>query len=376
MIFAFWRRFLVVRSIVICGHASYNKAYFGNCGKGLVFVLSIFLYAFHAVAPVLLLALFGYVLKRKGVLSLDFLKTANSFAFRYCLSIQLFYNVYSISDLGDIPWGLVLFSIVFVLVMFVVGMLGSRAVTADIRQRGVLAQCPFRSNVAIIGLSITSALGNEKAVAISSILIAVTVMLYNTLAVICLTVYSEENLSHHLSIWSLLHRITQNPLIRGIAAGMLCLVIRSFLPRTSDGNLVFSLSGSLPAVYTTIQNIAKMASPLMIIILGGEFSFSAVHNLRKQIFAGVFSRLILSPVVGYILIYILSSVLGLFYAGPAEYAAMVGILASPVAASSAVMAEEMGADEILAGQIVVWSSLFSTVTIFLIIVVLRSLALL
>lgn len=339
-------------------------------------MLSIFLYAFHAVAPVLLLALFGYVLKQKGVLKSDFLKTANSLAFRYCLSIQLFYNVYNISDLGDIPWGLVLFSIVFVLAMFVFGMLGSRLVTKDIRQRGVLAQCPFRSNVAIIGLSITSALGNETAVAISSILIAVTVMLYNILAVICLTVYSEENLSHHLNVWSLLHRITQNPLIRGIAAGMLCLIIRSFLPRTSDGELVFSLSGSLPAVYTAIQNIAKMASPLMIIILGGEFSFSAVRALRKQIFVGVFSRLILSPAFGYLLIYLLSSVCGLFSAGPAEYAAMVGILASPVAASSAVMAGEMGADETLAGQIVVWSSLFSMVTIFLIIVILRSLLLL
>lgn len=339
-------------------------------------MLSIFWYAFNAVAPVLLLALFGYVLRQKGVLQPDFLKAGNKFAFRYCLSIQLFYNVYNTSDLGKIPWGLVLFAVVFVLAMFAVGMLGSRVITKDIRQRGVLAQCPFRSNVAIIGLSITSALGNQEAIAISSILIAVTVLLYNTLAVICLTVYSEENLKHHLNFWDMLVRITQNPLIRGIAAGLICLVIRSFIPRTADGELVFSISGSLPALYTAIQNISRMASPLMLIILGGEFSFSAVNALRKQIFAGVFSRLVVVPVLGYTLIYLCSSVWGIFHAGPAEYAAMVGILASPVAASTVVMANEMGADETLAGQIVVWSSLFSSFTIFLIIVVLRSLALL
>jgi predicted permease len=54
----------------------------------------------------------------------------------------------------------------------------------------------------------------------------------------------------------------------------------------------------------------------------------------------------------------------------------VALFGSPVAVSSAVMAGEMGNDDQLASQYVVWTSLGSMVTVFLMVVGLKSIGLL
>ena len=59
-----------------------------------------------------------------------------------------------------------------------------------------------------------------------------------------------------------------------------------------------------------------------------------------------------------------------------EFPALVALFGSPVAVSSAVMAGSMGADEQLATQLVVWTSLFSIVTIFSEVCILMSMGLL
>ena len=70
-----------------------------------------------------------------------------------------------------------------------------------------------------------------------------------------------------------------------------------------------------------------------------------------------------------------SSVLHLFETTPTMYQGLVGILAAPCAISSAVMASEMGGDDQLAGQLVVWSTLCAIFTLFALIFSLRSLCL-
>jgi hypothetical protein len=58
--------------------------------------------------------------------------------------------------------------------------------------------------------------------------------------------------------------------------------------------------------------------------------------------------------------------------GGAAYAAAVALFATPAAVVSAVIAKEMGGDDNLAGQIVVWSTLFSIPSMIIIIVILRT----
>ena len=53
------------------------------------------------------------------------------------------------------------------------------------------------------------------------------------------------------------------------------------------------------------------------------------------------------------------------------YPALVALFGSPVAVVSAVTAQEMGSDGVLAGQLVVWTSVLSIFTLFFFVLVLR-----
>jgi predicted permease len=84
--------------------------------------------------------------------------------------------------------------------------------------------------------------------------------------------------------------------------------------------------------------------------------------------------LLLAPALGIGGAFLMNE-LGLIHCGPAEYPALVALFASPVAVSSAIMATEMKNDEQLATQLVVWTTLLSSVTVFAISCILMALGL-
>ena len=100
--------------------------------------------------------------------------------------------------------------------------------------------------------------------------------------------------------------------------------------------------------------------------------YSAVKGLFKEIAATTVFRLLIAPVIGLGTAIALTRA-GILHCGLNEYPAMVALFGSPAAVASAIMATEMGGDEQLATQIVVWTSLLSIVTLFLIICVMMAL---
>ena len=119
-----------------------------------------------------------------------------------------------------------------------------------------------------------------------------------------------------------------------------------------------------------------MCSPFALIVLGARTDFSAVKSLASYITTGVILRLIIAPLIGIGGAYLLSSHTGLLTVAPSDYPGLIALFGSPVAAASAVMVSEIGGDDQLATQLVVWTSVFSMITIFLTVFTLKSFALL
>lgn len=336
-------------------------------------MFDIFMYAINAVLPIILLIVLGYLLKRSGFLDDNFIRRGNKLVFRVALPALLFYNVYNVSDLGAINWHTVWFSMGAVLLLFLIGLLIAALFVEDKRRKGVVLQCVFRSNYAIIGLPLAEALGGPEGVALVAVLSAFVVPIFNVLAVISLSIFTGEG--GHISVKSILKKIVTNPLIIGVAAGLAALFIRSLLPSGADGQPVFLVSRDLKFLYKAIESVSRLASPLALIVLGGQFVFSAAGKMLKELIIGTAWRTVLSPAVG-IGLAILLTKLGIMNFGNAEFTVFVALFGTPVAVSSAVMAGEMGCDEQLAGQFVVWTCICSVFTIFAIVFVLRLLGLL
>ncbi len=318
-------------------------------------MIDVFKYAANAVLPIVLLIALGYFLKQRGFYDDDFLKTANKFGFKVALPTLLFFNVYQIESIASINWKSVIFAVLVIILFFSIGLIIVLFSCKDDRQKGVLLQSAFRSNFAIIGIPLSQALGGDETLAIVSVLSAFSIALFNVLAVISLTVFVKDENNKKPDFKSILLKICKNPLIIGISLGLICLALRSVNPD-------FTIKNQLPFLYSAINTLSKMASPLMLVVLGGQFSFNSIKGLKNQIVLGTVMRIIIAPVIGIGMALIFKEKLGF---GMSDFAAYLALFGSPIAVSSAVMASEMNNDYKLAGQLIVWTSIGSVFTLFI-----------
>ena len=129
-------------------------------------------------------------------------------------------------------------------------------------------------------------------------------------------------------------------------------------------------------MYKTLGNLKSIASPLALIVLGGQCEFSAVKGVKKEIIVSTLIRIVASPLIAVVVAVVLSRCFHVLRCDNAELATMIGLFGSPVSVSSAVVAAAMDNDEQLAAQLVVWTSIGSAITIFLAVCILMSTGLL
>lgn len=305
--------------------------------------------------PIVLMVALGYLLKRIGFMPADFSKKANTLVFRVCLPAMLFLNVYKIENIGDVSMGYAVYAVAVVFVVFAVSIPLVMSVTSDGGRRGALLQASFRSNFALIGIPLAQSLFGDEGVAVAALLSAVTIPIFNTLAVISLTVFSKDG--NKVSVKKVLHGIVTNPLIISVLAGCLALGIRVIFTKIG---LSFRLSDITP-LYTALGYLSNMATPLSLLVLGAQFEFSAVSHLKREIIYGTLVRVMIVPIIGLggAYLFFRDSFTG------AHFASLVALFATPVAVSSVPMAQEMKSDVVLAGQLVVFTTIASAFSVAL-----------
>lgn len=311
-----------------------------------------FIFAINAVLPLFLLVILGYVIKRIGLVTDEWLTIANRFSFKVTFSVLIFYNIYtSDTKVNDIDIKIILFAVVSVLAIVAICFIIVPFLVKDHFKTGVVIQGIFRSNYLLFGIPLVFNMFGESAKAITSILMAVIIPLFNVLAVITLSIYNKNN-NKKINFNKLVISLITNPLIIGCIVGFAFKLFINTLPK---------------GILDTASSISDLAVPFALIILGGQFKFSGFLKNLSLVIKTVAVKLILVPVV-------LLSLAVLLGFRDVELACLISLFCSPTAVSSSIMAYSMDCDGDLAGQIVVFGTLFSIVTIFLAIFILKSLS--
>lgn len=301
----------------------------------------------NAVLPMCLVMALGYGTRRLGWLRREEISTINKIASRIFLPCLLYYNIYCSDLSGSFDPLLMTYAVGGVLLTFGLA-LGYTLLTEKLpERRGVLIQGMFRSNYVIMGIPVATALLGADQLGTVSILIAVIVPLFNMLAVVVLEVFRGQK-PKPLHI---LGQIAKNPLVIGSVLGILTLVAGIRLPHILE---------------QTIQSVSAIASPLQLFLLGAFFQFSGLKTYRRELVTVSIAKLIVSPG----LFLGLGALLG--FRGVA-FVSLIGIFASPTAVNSFTMAQQMGGDAELAGDIVVTTSAASILTMFFWIFLFKSL---
>ena len=315
-----------------------------------------FIFAINAVSPLIIMALIGYTLKRCGIISDDVSKTLNKIVFKVFLPCNLFISVYRIESLSGFDFACAGYAAILIIATFLLAIPLVLLITKANARRGVVLQAVFRSNNALIGIPLATSICGAEGAAMAAVISAVAIPVFNILAVISLSIFSEDK---GKGVWKNVKRILlgiiKNPLIESVALGFVVLGIRAIFV----GNGIEWRLTEITPLFSVLESLSVVATPLALLALGAQFKFSAIGKMKRELIFSITARTIVVPAIALIITYFL------FNYDSARFAALLSLLATPVAVSSVPMAQEMGGDYELAGQIAIWSTAVSGITIFL-----------
>ena len=303
--------------------------------------------SFNVVLPLFICIALGYFLRRINMYDEATLKKLNKLCFKVFLPIYLFNNVYT-TDLADAFDGkLIAFAFIAIIALFGVLMVLIPKLEKEDAKRGVIIQGIFRSNFALFGLPVAISLCGDEKAGPTSLLVGIIVPVFNVLAVITLETFRGGK----PSIKKIARGIVTNPLIIASLLGILFNLLKIDLPY---------------AVEKSVTDLGRVATPLSLVALGGDFKFGKIRGYLKQLLITVAGKLVISPLI----MITLGILLGLRNEMLVPILIMFG---APTAVSSYPMAQQMEGDGELAGEIVVFTSGFAIFTIFVWIFVLKQL---
>ena len=282
--------------------------------------------SFQVVLPLFLNIALGYFLRCIGLIEEATQKSMNRLCFRVFLPIYLFSSVYSTNLTAVFDPGLIAFAVGGVVAVFLIMMLLIPRIEADNAKRGVMVQAVFRSNFVLFGLPVVTSLCGEDHIGPTSLLIGFVVPVFNVLAVVCLEYFRGGK----PDVRKMLRGIASNPLI--------------------------------------IASVLGIAMNLPLVVLGAGFQFGSIRGSTRQLALCIPLKLVVVPLV----MLTLGTLLG--YRGD-TLVPILAIFGAPIAVSSYTMAEQMDGDGTLAASLVVLTTAFSILTMFLFIFALKQLGL-
>ncbi|MDO5391913.1 MAG: AEC family transporter [Eubacteriales bacterium] len=295
--------------------------------------------AVNAVVPFCIYIAFGLFTRSIGLVAEDFTKQLNQMVFRAFFPIMMFYNLYSMDLSQKFDGKLVLTGIGSLFVLIALLCLIVPLIVKENSRCGVMIQAIYRSNFVLFAIPLTESVFGSEGVALASMMVAIVVPIYNVVAVIVLE-YFRGGVP---KIGQLAKNVLSNPMIMGAIVGL----------------VFFGLHMHLPAcVEKPVKAFSDLSTPLALFVLGSTLHFSSIRKNLKYLVSALGLKLVIIPSIIMVLAVKLQF-------RPVECFVLFAMFATPVAAASYPMAQNMGGDGELAGELVVTSTVVSVFTIFL-----------
>ncbi len=306
-------------------------------------MLDSIIYSINNIMPMFVIVVFGAILGRIKFLNDGFLAVCDKLVFKITLPCMLFVEIVSAQTVGFNP-KLIAYCITAVIVCLLLACLIVPLFIKDNAKRGAFIQGAYRSNAAIIGLTLAENLFPETGTATMSMVMPVVVVLFNGFAAVILSIYAPSNvqLKPRALIKSIAMTVITNPLIISIALALLWKLTGLSLPVVAEKSLNYFADMSMPLALISLGASFKLDA------LKGRFGLAVVSSAAKTVLVPAAAVLCAIP----------------FGFRGVELGTVFILFGGPTAVSSYIMAKQMKSDHELAGQILLISTLMSVLTLF------------
>ncbi len=289
----------------------------------------------NSLFPVFALILLGSSLKHYGLTNDAFLKTSDRLIYFIFFPAMLFWKIGGASTTG-IHWNYCIAALLAVLAMFLISLAAIRILGISDFQAGTFSQSCYRFNTYIGMAIVITALGEEGATQFG-ILIGFVIPFINVLAVSVLIWFSGRRIGPRERIKVTAKSIVTNPLILGCLAGIIYAQTINRFPTFLNN---------------TLRLTSMVTLPLALLSIGGALTFSNLRGGLKLSLAASAVKLVLFPVVGYLLF-------RLFGVSGLPFKTGMIFFTLPAATSIYVLSAQLNSDTELASATIVLSTLLS-----------------
>lgn len=312
--------------------------------------MSNFIFSINVTFPIFLVILLGYILRQKNFLTEEFVRVANKYVFVVALPIMLFQDI-SVTDVKkDMNIKFFLYCLIVTIVMFLLVWGIAKITLKDKTMIGAFAQAGARGSAAVLGVAFVENICGS--IGMTPLMIVAAVPFFNILSVIILVFNANtKEEKNYGKIKDACINIIKNPIIIGILLGLLASLIKLDLPVMAD---------------RTLEYIARTATPIALLAIGAGFDTKAAIKKIKPALGATFIKLIGLPMLFLPIAYMLDF-------KSSEMVAILIMLASPTTVSCYIMAKNMDNDDVLTSNVIVLTTLLSSITLTLWIFVLKSL---
>ena len=305
-------------------------------------MLHALLFALQITLPNILLMVLGFVMQRRQAVNQNFVEVASSMVFQYCLPCLLFFSIIK----SDIHVGeqltILTAGLVTTFTLFFAGELYAYFFVPEKRDKGVFVQGVFRSNMAIMGLAtVTNAYGSQG-LGVGAVYMGIITIVYNILSVITLSRQQTASQKLPKKVWQLTKKIGQNPLIIALVAAFVYKIAHIAMPPEF--------------IVKTGELLAAVALPLALICAGATLDIKSMVRISGVSMQASIGRIVVAPLMAV-------AVGMLMQLSALQMGVLFLMVASPVAAASYVMARSMGGNEVLAANILGFTSVFSMLSL-------------
>lgn len=297
-----------------------------------------FLLGLNIIFPIFFVIFAGYLAKQKGFLDEHFVSTSTWIVFYVALPLKLFSDIRS-AHIETLPTTYVAYILLGIFLIFFATWIAARPFIPDRKKLSAFVHCSFRSNFVYVGYPILESLYGKPSPEHMIVITVFGLTLYNILAIVILTLYSESE-DKKLHPGKILLKILKNPMIIAIFIGVVFNILQ------------------IP-VYTGLDNgislLAALCTPLSLLLIGASLNFESVTHDLALVFASATIRTILTPLI----LIPVGIAIGL---SAVELGIAYVFWATPCAINCFIYTKEMGGDSELASKIITTSFLFAIVT--------------
>lgn len=289
------------------------------------------------ILPVFIIIIFGFIIQTKFKLDLQTIARLNIYIF---VPAFIFVKLYSTKISGSIFVSVILFMLLFVFILYILGIITARILKLDKMKRVTFTNSVIFFNSGNFGVPVNDLVFKSDPFAMS---IQVIVLMFQNIFLFSYGVFSLQSLD--TGKLKALFAYFKMPVMYAMLAGIL---FNWFEVTVTDVIM-------LPMTYLADGMIA-----LALLMLGMQVSEMKLTKGLGTVYVSLVIRLIAGPLIALLMIYLfgISGVLA---------QALLIASAMPTSVNSAVIAQEYRNHPEYAAQIVLFSTIFSAITVSLVI---------